>query len=265
MMTIERPTAAEEVDAMESGGSAHPLFESRVGEPEGRRAWAWPLTLSLHALAALAIIVVPLLSSEPLPPEATSQVRAFFVAPQVAPPPPPPPPPAAARAAVAPRVTPPPAASGFTAPVDIPDTIVADSPLDTGLEGGVPGGVEGGVPGGVVGGVVGGIDAAPAPPPQVVRVGGVIREPKKVKDVAPVYPKIAMTARVQGVVILECVVSPQGRVENVKVLRSIPSLDDAAVDAVKQWVYTPTLLGGVPVGVVMTVTVNFVLRNAVLS
>jgi periplasmic protein TonB len=112
---------------------------------------------------------------------------------------------------------------------------------------------------------VGGIDAAPPPPPQVVRVGGVIHEPKKVKDVAPVYPKIAMTARVQGVVILECVVSPHGRVENVKVLRSIPSLDDAAVDAVKQWVYTPTLLGGVPVGVVMTVTVNFVLRNAVLS
>ena len=74
-----------------------------------------------------------------------------------------------------------------------------------------------------------------------------------------------MTARVQGVVILECMINTQGRVEGVKVLRGIPTLDDAAIEAVKQWVYTPTLLGGVPVGVVMTVTVNFVLRDAALS
>jgi protein TonB len=119
------------------------------------------------------------------------------------------------------------------------------------------------VPGGVVGGVVGGIEeAAPPPPPQVVRVGGVIREPKKVKDVAPVYPNIAMAAKIQGVVILECQLSPQGRVESVKVLRSVPTLDEPAVEAVRQWVYTPTLINGVPVSVVMTVTVNFVLRES---
>jgi protein TonB len=57
-------------------------------------------------------------------------------------------------------------------------------------------------------------------------------------------------------------ITPQGRVESVKVLRGIPMLDQAAVDAVRQWTYTPTLVGGVPVSVLMTVTVNFVLRNS---
>jgi protein TonB len=110
----------------------------------------------------------------------------------------------------------------------------------------------------VVGGVVGGIPEAPAPPPtEAVRVGGNIKEPKKVKNVNPAYPEIAKQARVQGVVILECTISPQGKVADVKVLRGIPLLDAAAIDAVKQWVYTPTLLNGVPVPVIMTVTVNF--------
>jgi protein TonB len=109
----------------------------------------------------------------------------------------------------------------------------------------------------VVGGVVGGLPDAPPPPSQAVRVGGNIKEPKKLRNVAPEYPDIARQARVQGVVILECTISPQGKVTDVKVLRGIPLLDQAAIDAVKQWVYTPTLLNGVPVPVIMTVTVNF--------
>jgi protein TonB len=140
--------------------------------------------------------------------------------------------------------------------VEVPAEIKPEEGLDLGVEGGVAGGVEGGVPGGVVGGVVGGLPEAP-PPPQAVRVGGQIKEPKKIKDVAPVYPDIAKQARVQGVVILECTISPQGKVTDVKVLRGIPLLDAAAIEAVKQWVYTPTLLNGVPVPVIMTVTVNF--------
>lgn len=248
---------------METTGTPPPRFATRVGEPQAGGAWAWPVTVLLHGALALAVVVVPLLGEQPLP-GANTAVSAFFVAPALAPAPPPPPPPAARAAAVA-RVVPARATSAFTAPVEIPDTIVSESSLDAGFEGGVPGGVEGGVPGGVVGGVVGGIEAAPPPPPQVVRVGGVIHEPRKIRDVPPSYPRIAMTARVQGVVILECMINTQGRVEGVKVLRGIPTLDDAAIEAVKQWVYTPTLLGGVPVGVVMTVTVNFVLRDAALS
>ena len=146
----------------------------------------------------------------------------------------------------------------FIAPLEVPEEVRPEAGIDLGIEG-VPGGVEGGVPGGVVGGVIGGLPDAP-PPAQAVRVGGQIKEPKKLKAPQPVYPDIAKQARVQGVVILECTISPQGRVTNVTLLRGIPLLDQAAIDAVKQWVYTPTLLNGVPVPVIMTVTVNFKLN-----
>ena len=68
------------------------------------------------------------------------------------------------------------------------------------------------------------------------------------------------TARVAGVVIIEATIGPNGKVQNARALRSIPLLDQAALDAVKQWEYTPTLLNGVPVPVIMTVTVNFTLQ-----
>ena len=120
-------------------------------------------------------------------------------------------------------------------------------------------GVEGGVPGGVTGGIVGVLAEAP-PPPAPVRVGGNIKQPTKVKDVKPVYPAIAQSARVQGVVIIEATIGPNGAVQEAKVLRSIPLLDASALDAVRQWQFTPTLLNGVPVPVIMTVTVNFTLQ-----
>jgi len=78
--------------------------------------------------------------------------------------------------------------------------------------------------------------------------------------VSPVYPEEAKAAGTQGVVILEAVIDPSGAVRQARVLRSIPALDDAAVEAVKQWQFTPTLLNGVPVPVIMTVTVNFTLQ-----
>jgi TonB family protein len=90
-----------------------------------------------------------------------------------------------------------------------------------------------------------------------VRVGGGIKEPRKLKHVSPAYPEIARQARVQGVVILECTIGPDGRITHVTVLRGIPLLDAAAVEAVRQWVYAPTLVNGVPARVIMTVTVNF--------
>ena len=218
-----------------------------------------PVSLALHTLAASVIVVLPILATDKMP-EPAAAVKAFFVEPMAAPAPPPPPPPPAPRAPNAPKVTPKPVVQNnqFVAPVDVPQQIKPEEGLDLGVEGGVAGGVEGGVPGGVVGGVVGGLPDAPPPPPQqAVRVGGQIKEPKKLKNVSPSYPDIAKQARVQGVVILECTISPQGKVSDVKVLRGIPLLDQAAVDAVRQWVYTPTLLNGVPVPVIMTVTVNF--------
>jgi TonB family protein len=96
---------------------------------------------------------------------------------------------------------------------------------------------------------------------QPVRVGGNIRTPIKTKDVKPVFPADAQTAGVQGVVILETIIDDQGTIANARVLRSIPMLDAAALSAVSQWQFTPTLLNGNPVGVIMTVTVNFTLME----
>lgn len=97
----------------------------------------------------------------------------------------------------------------------------------------------------------------PVSEPDAVRVGGAIKEPRKIKHASPVYPDAALQARVQGVVIMEITIDTEGKVVQLEVLRGIPLLDQAAIDAVKQWVYTPTLLNGVPVPVIMTVTVNF--------
>lgn len=120
-----------------------------------------------------------------------------------------------------------------------------------------------GVSTGVVGGVAGGFPSAPplvtASGVQPVRVGGSVRAPMQTRKVNPVYPAIAQSARVQGVVILEALIDEQGRVANARVLRSIPLLDQAAIDAVRQWEYVPTLLNGAAVPVIMTVTVQFTL------
>ena len=103
--------------------------------------------------------------------------------------------------------------------------------------------------------------AAQTPTPSTpVRVGGQVKAPERVKYVAPVYPDIAAAARVSGIVIVEAVIGVDGSVTDAKVVRSIAMLDQAALNAVKQWKYTPTTLNGVPVPVIMTVTVNFTLQ-----
>lgn len=93
-----------------------------------------------------------------------------------------------------------------------------------------------------------------------VRVGGHIKAPIKVKDVRPVYPPIAQQAKVSGMVIIEARIGRDGSVEDARVLRSIPLLDQAALDAVLQWQFVPTLLNGVPTPLIMTVTVNFTIE-----
>jgi periplasmic protein TonB len=149
------------------------------------------------------------------------------------------------------------------APIEAPKEIKPETGIEAGFERTV-GGVEGGIPGGIAGGIVGGVPEAPPPPPppptQPVRVGGNIKQPTKTKHVPPVYPPIAQSARVQGVVIIEATIGPDGKVRDARVLRSIPLLDASALDAVKQWEFTPTLLNGVPVPVIMTVTVQFTLQ-----
>jgi len=81
-----------------------------------------------------------------------------------------------------------------------------------------------------------------------------------IKEVKPDYPEIARQARVEGVVIIEAQTDIYGRVQNMRVLRSIPLLDQAAEDAVRQWVYEPMIINGRPRGVIFTVTVRFTLK-----
>lgn len=95
---------------------------------------------------------------------------------------------------------------------------------------------------------------------QPIRVGGTIEPPAKIHDVTPVYPAVAVSARVQGTVVIEATIGPDGTVQATRVLRSIPLLDAAALDAVKQWRFEPTLLNGVAVPVIMTTTVRFALQ-----
>jgi len=112
-------------------------------------------------------------------------------------------------------------------------------------------------------GLLGG--ASPDPPGPVrsvrrVRVGGDIREPVKVRHVDPVYPPLALAARVEGSVVLQCVITTEGTVSEITIVSGHVLLNDAAVAAVSRWRYRPTLLNGEPVGVILTVTVSFDLR-----
>ncbi len=226
------------------GDIANPQI--RVGS---QKWYTVPLSILLHVVLVGAVVIVPLMAADILPTPPT--MMAFVAAP-----PPPPPPPASVDRAPPPEITP------DAAPVQAPEQITAETGIT--IDTGIVGGVEGGVAGGIVGGVVGGLDLAPPPPPpppaEPIRVGGNIRPPAKTRDVAPIYPAIAQSARVQGIVIIEATIGADGRVTDATVLRSIPLLDSAALTAVRQWEFSPTLLNGIPVPVIMTVTVNFTLQ-----
>ena len=151
-----------------------------------------------------------------------------------------------------------------TAPTEAPDGVNAETEREHERGVSAPGlipGVESGPPSNIEG--VGMVSILPSPPPEPagpIRLHSGMKAPVKTTDVAPVYPIIAKNAHVKGVVILEAVLNAQGGVESVRVLRSVPLLDQAAVDAVQQWRFRPALLNGQPVPVVMTVTVNFTLQ-----
>jgi TonB family protein len=121
------------------------------------------------------------------------------------------------------------------------------------------------MPRAVIGGVTGsanlagGLVVSPPPPPQgtPLRVGGNIKPPTKLFDVKPVYPQTARAAGVTGNVIVEITIAADGAVADARILRSIPLLDEAALQAVRQWRYDVTLLNGVPVPLTMIVTVPF--------
>jgi protein TonB len=105
------------------------------------------------------------------------------------------------------------------------------------------------------------VSLAPPPAPSVPRrPGGDLKSPSRTTYVAPVYPQLAKISRIEGSVIVEATIDEAGMVRDVRVLRSNALFDQAAIDAVKQWRYTPTRLNGVNVPVILTVTVMFTMK-----
>jgi protein TonB len=236
------------------------------------RSWRWATSIVVHGAALVAVIVIPLLLSDNLPAPAAALGKVFFVPTAIAPALPPPPAPrrAAPEAAVRSRAAEPRpetlAPPSATRPELKPEDVIDPAPPGPSAthDEGVPGGVDEGVPGVVVGGVIE-RESVNESASSAVRVGGAIKEPRKLKNVAPVYPAVAARGKVEGVVILEIAIQPNGRVEDVRVLRGIPLLDAAAVEAARQWVFAPTLFRGVPVSVLMTVSVRFNLTSGVVA
>jgi protein TonB len=229
------------------------------------RKYTLLLSVTVHVVAAFALIIAPLFAAASLP---SIHDVISFVPVTVTPPPPP-----ALGGGSTQRTSQPVPQQAQFVPTTPPDHIAAEieQPLvattDFGTPGGGPIGSVGGGPGGegVSWGVVGGAPVAPVvvvPPVrhEPVRIGGDVIPPKKIRDVSPIYPQVAVVSRTQGVVILEAVIGEDGSVREVKVLRSVRLLDQAAMEAVRQWRFTPTLLSGQPVPIVMTVTVDFKLN-----
>jgi protein TonB len=145
-----------------------------------------------------------------------------------------------------------------------------EAPMSAGVVGGVPGGVPGGVGGGVLGGILGGLPAPPPPPPpkpkpvvndKPIRVGGNVTAANLLRQVRPVYPPLAKAARVQGTVKFEAVIAKDGTIQNLHLVSGPPLLVQAALQAVQQWQYKPTLLNNEPVEVITTIDVNFTLSQ----
>ena len=249
------------------------MFDTIVNRSSGLPRQRWTTT-ALSALGHVALIMVLVLSTlyatDVLP--EPRETMALFIAAPVPPPPPPPPPVAepepkrvtpAVTKAPAPRTAPVIAKAPVAAPVEAPASITPE----TGLEGGefasatIEPGFETGIPGGVAGGILGGIITSPPPPPPArvapVRVGGEISTPRLIHRVDPEYPPIAVSAQIEGMVILEATVDNTGAVRDTRVLRSHGVLDEAAIDAVRQWRYEPLRLNGQPTPFILTVTVSF--------
>jgi len=163
------------------------------------------------------------------------------------------------------------------APKEIPKTIamIKEEPdalanVSNAVVGGIPGGIPGGAIGGLPTGVIGAPPPPPPPPPKVeevkkqvqqIRVGGNVQAANLIKKVTPTYPPLAKQARIQGTVRFNAVIGKDGTIQNLTVVSGHPLLVPAATDAVKQWVYKPTLLNGDPVDVLTTIDVNFTLSQ----
>jgi protein TonB len=231
--------------------------------PKGTNKWWTVLVSTAFQIAFLAILIlIPLIYTEALP---KTMLATMLTAPP--PPPPPPPPPAAAQVVHVKPQAHLMDAGKLMAPKVIPKDIKIikeDAEPDMGaigMAGGVPGGVAGGSMAGVLGGVIGGM--AP-PPPKLkgpLRVGGNVQAARIINRVQPIYPPLARQTRISGTVRLHAIIGKDGTIQQLEVLNGHPLLQQAALDAVRQWRYQPTLLNGDPVEVDTTIDVIFSLNQ----
>ena len=226
----------------------------------GSQAWyTVPASIFTHAAIVAILVIIPLVVNDVMPMPSPSMIL-------VAAPPPLPPPPPVERPTPRPttqKAVPTAPPDPTKAPIVMPDKIAEEVPIPH-----LPPGVavtEG--PDsrtlGIIGGVPGGVRLPDPPAPAVVkpvRAGGKVKYPEKIRDVRPIYPQIAIINKVEGTVMIEAIIGVDGRVKDARVSRSIPLLDRAALDAVNQWTFSPTLLNDVPVPVIITVTVAFKLQ-----
>ena len=225
-----------------------------------RNLWATVGSVVLLSLVLLALVVIPLFYTDPLPKRETLTMLLV--------------PPAAAASNVtrlpAPTSTSRNTPTNLRIPSAVHKTQEAPSPpVDTagGVVGGVPGGVVGGIPGGVLGEVLRSTGNAPAlaktpaPAPKRIRVPAQVAEANLIHDVTPQYPPEAGRERIEGTVVLMAAITKDGTVRDVQVESGLPLLAQAAIDAVKQWRYKPYLLNGEPVEVGCHITINFTLSR----
>ena len=230
------------------------LIESQPQNP-----WAAIGSLAFLSLAVLALIVIPLLHTDPLPKRQTLTMLYLQ-------------PPSAAGSNATKLQAPKPMSAYTPTRITIPTVHQTQeaSPPPVGTSGGVvagvPGGVVGGIPDGALSEVLSSTRSVPAPakmpdPTLVrrIRVASRVVEANLIHDVAPQYPSEAGRARIEGTVVLMAVIGADGSVKDVRIESGLPILAQAAIDAVKQWRYKPYMVDGEPVEVDSRITINFTL------
>ena len=252
-----RASASSSLQGVEAGD----LFgESLIASGKSRRRnpWATAGALAFQLVLLVALVVVPLFHTDPLPTRQTLTMLYLQ-------------PPSAAVGnptkfqAPKPVSTYTPTSTGITAPVH--KTQEAPPP-----PAGTTGGMLGGVPGGVVGGVFGQmlnsapsvpvLAKSPVPTPvKRMRIASRVAEANLIHDVAPQYPAEAGRARIEGTVVLMAVIGTDGSVKEVRVESGLPILAQAAIDAVRQWRYKAYVIDGEPVEVDSRITINFTLSR----
>jgi len=254
------------------------MFEQSLLENRNRRS-RWIVAVALLGEACLigVLAVLPLLYVETLPPP---QLPEALIMPRPPAPPPSSPPPTpehrVAKAVEPGKFNP----QVLTAPAPVPKTLapIMEAPALPDIAHNTVPAVPGGVPGGQPGGLIGGIpNSSPGPPPPRaapepakpaapaetprLKVGGNVEAARLVNEVKPAYPRLAKEGRVSGTVRMNAVIDKDGKVEHLTIISGHPMLVPAAMDAVKQWVYKPTYLNGVPAEVETEIDVNFTLAG----